>query len=257
MLQYDRIGSTNDVAKELGRIGRADGTVVFAREQTAGRGRRGRVWHSPPGNLYVSLLLRPDAPAPRAAQLGFVAALGLGDAVLDIAGKAIDPRYKWPNDVLVRGRKLAGILLESETGADGRLDFVVIGVGVNILVTPEDVEYPSTSLAAEGVAGVTPEEVLAAFAKRFGRWERRWQRVGFAPVRKAWLARAAGLGEQIRVRLERTTLHGRFVGLDHDGTLLLDTADGRHRIAAGEVFPAEAAGVLRDEPRLSSERSSA
>jgi BirA family biotin operon repressor/biotin-[acetyl-CoA-carboxylase] ligase len=240
MLQYDRIGSTNDAAKQLGREGKADGTVVCAREQTTGRGRRERVWHSPPGNLYVSLLLRPDAPAPRAAQLGFVAALGLGDALLDIAGRAIEPRYKWPNDVLVRGRKLAGILLESETGADGRLDFVVIGVGVNILAAPEDVEYPSTSLMAEGIAGVTPAEMLAAFAKRFGRWERRWQRVGFAPVRKAWLARAAGLGEQIRVRLERTTLLGRFVDLDHDGTLLLDAADGRHRITAGEVFPAAA-----------------
>lgn len=249
MLVYDRVGSTNDVAKELGREGKANHTVVFAREQTAGRGRRGRVWHSPPGNLYVSLLLRPDAPAPRAAQLGFIAALGLGDALLDIAGRAIDPRYKWPNDVLVRGRKLAGILLESETGADGRLDFVVIGVGVNILAMPENVEYPSTSLAAEGITGVTPADVLAAFAYRFGRWERRWQRAGFAPVRKAWLARAAGLGEQIRVRLERASLLGRFVDLDHDGTLLLDAADGRHRIAAGEVFPVGAGstiGVLRD-----------
>lgn len=245
MLQYDSVGSTNDVAKELGRQGKADGTVVFAREQTAGRGRRGRVWQSPPGNLYVSLLLRPDAPVPRVAQLGFVTALGLGDALLDIAGRAIEPHYKWPNDVLVRGRKLAGILLESETGADGRLDFVVIGVGVNILTAPETVENPSTSLAAEGVTGVTPAEMLAAFAKRFGRWERRWQRVGFAPVRKAWMSRATGLGEQIRVRLERTTLLGRFVDLDHDGTLLLDAEDGRHRVAAGEIFPMQSS-VLRD-----------
>lgn len=239
-LQYERVGSTNDAAKELGRAGGADGTVVCAREQTLGRGRRGRVWQSPPGNLYVSLLLRPDAAAPRAAQLGFVAALGLGDALLDVAGGTIDPRYKWPNDLLARGRKLAGILLESETGADGRLDFVVIGVGVNILAMPENVEYPSTSLAAEGVAGVTPAEMLAAFVDRFARWERRWQGAGFAPVREAWLARAAGLGEEIRVRLERTTMLGRFVDLDHDGTLLLDAADGRHRVTAGEVFPVAA-----------------
>jgi BirA family transcriptional regulator, biotin operon repressor / biotin---[acetyl-CoA-carboxylase] ligase len=238
LLQYDRVDSTNDVAKELAREGKPDRTLVWAGEQTAGRGRRGRVWVSPPGNLYLSLLMRPDLPAARAAQLGFVAALGLGDGLAELAGPRLPLRYKWPNDLLAGDRKFAGILLESETSASDRIDFVVIGVGVNILAMPDHVEYPATSLAAEGVCGITPVAVLAAFARHFDQWERRWRRIGFAPLRTAWLARAAGLGADIRVRLERDTLLGRFADLDDDGALLLDSAEGRRRIAAGEVFPA-------------------
>ncbi len=235
---FDAVGSTNDEAKALARHGAPEGALVWASEQTAGRGRRGRTWRSPPGNLYLSLVLRPDGAPPRAAQLGFVAALGLGDALAALAGPALQLRYKWPNDVLAQGRKLAGILLESETAASGRVDFVVVGIGVNLVFAPEDVEFPATSLAAEGVAGVTPAVLLEAFARHFEIWLRRWREEGFAVVRAAWLARASGLGAAIRVRLERTTLAGRFLDLDDDGALVLDGPEGRQRIAAGEVFPA-------------------
>jgi BirA family biotin operon repressor/biotin-[acetyl-CoA-carboxylase] ligase len=233
----DTVGSTNDEAKRLARAGAADRTLIWAREQTAGRGRRGRAWHSPPGNLYLSLIVRPGGAAARAAQLGFVTALALGDALAELAGAALPLHFKWPNDLLVRGRKLAGILLESETSAGDAVDFVVIGMGVNLVSKPGDTEYPTTSLADHGTAGVSPAKLLAAVARHFDRWERRWQAEGFPPVRTAWVARAAGLGDDIRVRLERTTLSGRFRDLDHDGALILDTADGRRRIAAGEVFP--------------------
>jgi len=236
--RFDRVGSTNDEAKSLARAGAADGTLVWAGEQTAGRGRRGRVWQSPPGNLYLSLVLRPDGAPSRVAQLGFVAALGLGDALTLLAGPALPLRYKWPNDLLVGGKKLAGILLESETSGAASVDFVVVGIGVNIRSSPDDVEFPATSLAAEGVTDVTPAQVLAAFAQVFGDWARRWRAEGFAPVRAAWLARATGLGTAIRVRLERTTLRGRFLDLADDGALVLDGAGGRQCIAAGEVFPA-------------------
>ncbi|HEV8680248.1 MAG TPA: biotin--[acetyl-CoA-carboxylase] ligase [Stellaceae bacterium] len=238
LLIYDRVGSTNDIAKELARAGKPDRTLVWAREQTAGRGRRGRVWHSPPGNFYLSFVLRPAVPATRAAQLGFVTALGLGDALIDLAGHRLDLRYKWPNDLLVGGKKIAGILLESETAVTGDVEFVVVGVGVNTAEAPENVEYPATSLAAEGVSGVTASAMLTAFARRFDRWDRRWQRFGFAPVRAAWMERAAGLGDDIRVRLGSATLTGRFADLGGDGALVLDAADGRRRIAAGDVFPA-------------------
>jgi BirA family transcriptional regulator, biotin operon repressor / biotin---[acetyl-CoA-carboxylase] ligase len=232
------LGSTNDEAKILARAGAPAGTLVWASEQTAGRGRRGRVWQSPPGNLYLSLLLRPDGAPGRAAQLSFVAALGLGDALAALAGPSLQLRYKWPNDLLVNDRKLAGILLESDTGANDRVDFVVVGIGVNIVSAPDDVEFPATSLAAEGVAGITPPMLLEGFARHFGIWERCWRVEGFGPVRAAWLARASGLGETIRVRLERSTLLGRFLDLDADGALVLDVAQGRRRVAAGEVFPA-------------------
>jgi BirA family biotin operon repressor/biotin-[acetyl-CoA-carboxylase] ligase len=234
---YASVGSTNDAAKTLARAGAPDMTLVWADEQTAGRGRRGRFWLSPPGNLYLSLVLRPECPAPRAAQLGFVAALGLGDALTPLVGPALQLRYKWPNDLLADGRKLAGILLESETRASDRVDFVVMGIGVNIVAAPGNVEFPATSLTAQGVAGVTPEAVLEGFTRHFADWARRWRDEGFAPVRAAWLMAASGLGEAIRVRLDRGTLFGRFRDLDADGALVLDAAEGSRRIAAGDVFP--------------------
>ena len=258
--RFAAVGSTNDEAKALARAGAPGGTLVWADEQTAGRGRRGRSWVSPPGNLYLSLLLRPDSEPARAAQLGFVAALGLADALAELAGPALELRCKWPNDILANGWKLAGILLEAEAGAGGRVDFVIIGIGVNIASAPARAEYPATSLAAEGIADVSPATLLAAFARHFDRWHRRWCEAGFAPVRAAWLDRAVGLGEPVRVRLDRMTLDGRFADLDEDGALLLDTADGRRRIAAGDVFPltgAEAPGGHRDAPRSPPARSSA
>ena len=233
---YATIGSTNDEAKALARTGAADGTLVWADQQTAGRGRRGRIWLSPPGNLYLSLVLRPECAASRAAQLGFVAALGLGDALATLVGPAL--RYKWPNDLLVDGRKLAGILLESETSASDRVDFVVVGIGVNIVSAPENIEFPATSLAGRGIAGVSPAVLLDGFVRHFAGWVRRWREEGFVPVRAAWLAAASGLGERVSVRLERNTLVGRFRDLDEDGALVLDAAEGSRRIAAGEIFPA-------------------
>jgi len=238
LCHYATLGSTNGEAKALARAGAPDGTLVWADEQTAGRGRRGRVWLSPPGNLYLSLVMRPAGAPSRAAQLGFVAALGLGDALAALAGPALHLRYKWPNDLLANGRKFAGILLESETSANDSVDFVVVGIGVNIVCAPGDVEFPATSLIAEGVAGVTPPVLLEGFARHFEGWARRWGEAGFAPLRMAWLARASGLGERVRVRLERSTLFGRFLDLDDDGALVLDAAEGRRRIAAGDVFPA-------------------
>jgi BirA family biotin operon repressor/biotin-[acetyl-CoA-carboxylase] ligase len=237
LVRYDRLGSTNDEAKSLARAGAAEGTLVWAGEQTAGRGRRGRTWVSPPGNLYMSLVLRPDRSAAAAAQLGFVAALGLGEAIGELTGPALELRFKWPNDLLVDSRKLAGILLESETSANDQVDFVVIGIGANLASAPTGVEYPATSLAEQGFAGVTPPQLLDAFARYFDEWLQRWRFDGFAPVRTAWLARASGIGDAIRVRLERDTLLGRFHDLDSDGALLLDAPEGRRRIAAGEVFP--------------------
>lgn len=125
-----------------------------------------------------------------------------------------------------------------ENAAGDKVDFVVIGIGVNIAHMPRDVEFPATSLAAEGVAGITPAVLLEGFVRHFSDWARRWRAEGFAPVRAAWLAAASGLGEPVRVRLERDTLLGRFQDLDEDGALVLDGAEGRRRITAGEVFPA-------------------
>src|SRR5690348_1654566 len=141
---YDTIGSTNDEAKALARAGAAEGTLVWAGEQTAGRGRRGRVWSSPPGNLYLTLIVRPSVPPPRAAQLGFIASVALAEGIAALCGPSLDIGCKWPNDILIAGRKLAGILLESEISGGEATDFVVIGSGANLMSRPDEVEYKAT-----------------------------------------------------------------------------------------------------------------
>lgn len=236
-VHYASIGSTNDAAKEFAREGAPAGTLVWADQQTAGRGRRGRAWQSPPGNLYLSLVLRPPGPPVRAAQLGFVAALALSDALAPYA-VTHELRCKWPNDVLLDGSKIAGILLESETGGGNAVEFVILGMGVNLVAAPDVTEFPAISLKAAGIVPPSPGIALAAFAGHFDEWHRRWEGQGFAPIRRAWLDRASGVGQTIRVRLERASFTGRFLDIDEEGGLLLDDAGVHRRIAAGEVFPA-------------------
>ncbi len=237
LVARDTVGSTNDEAKRLARQGAAEGTLVWAMEQTAGRGRRGRSWSSPRGNLYASLILRPASPPDRAAQLGFVAALAVGDALLEVVPGLAGLACKWPNDVLAGGRKIAGILLESEMGDGENLAFLVVGVGVNLVSAPPDAEFRATSVAGEGCLPPTPRAALETFARRFDAWTRRWRAEGFGPVRDAWRARAIAFGEQIQVRLDTATLQGKFVDIDQQGTLLLETESGLRLIAAGDVFP--------------------
>ena len=247
LIALDEAGSTNDEAKERAAGGAPEGTVVWARQQRAGRGRRGRTWVSPPGNLYLSVVLRPACEARRVAQLSFVAALAVLDLVDGhLPGRA---RCKWPNDVLVDGGKVAGILLESALGPGGRVDWVVLGIGVNFASHPGlEGPIPSTSLSAAGVSPLAPEDalpsVLAALARR--RWE--WETQGFAAVRRAWLARAHGLGGPVTVANGGRKLVGTFEGLDEEGALVL-TQPGAERlsIAAGDVFfgDAEAAHAAR------------
>ncbi|HVH79438.1 MAG TPA: biotin--[acetyl-CoA-carboxylase] ligase [Stellaceae bacterium] len=240
LIAYDTIGSTNDEAKRLARDGEPEGMVICAGEQTLGRGRRGRAWASPPGNLYASILLRPECSVGAVAQLGFVAALSLAAAIDDLAPKIII-RCKWPNDLLANEKKVAGILLETEMTAADHADFTVVGTGVNLASSPPDTPYPATSLAAEGAEGIAPTVLVGTYIRHFADYLSLWRAQGFAPIRDAWLARAAGLGEPIQVRLERSTLDGRFLDLDNDGALLLDLPTGCRRITAGEIFPAQAA----------------
>jgi BirA family transcriptional regulator, biotin operon repressor / biotin---[acetyl-CoA-carboxylase] ligase len=237
LLTHAALPSTSDEAKRLAENDAPAGTLVWALEQSAGRGRQGRSWVSPPGNLYVSLILRPAVAVAVAAQLGFVASLAVADACAEAApGAAL--ACKWPNDVLLAGKKLAGILLESQARPDGQLDWLVLGIGINLAHHPEGTDFPATSLAASGV-DIAADVALACLGKRFVEWYERWQEgAGFAAIRAAWLGRAHRIGQPIRVRLINAALAGRFAGLDEDGALLLETEAGRRRIASGEVFPA-------------------
>jgi BirA family transcriptional regulator, biotin operon repressor / biotin---[acetyl-CoA-carboxylase] ligase len=238
LVSRETVGSTNDEARNLARDGAAEGTVVWALAQTAGRGRRGRHWSSPRGNLYASLILRPACSADRAAQLGFVAALTVMDALSELVPGIDGVAGKWPNDVLVKGRKIAGILLESEMSEGGNLAYLVVGAGVNLVSAPPDAEFRATSVAGEGYPPPPPGAALEALARHFDAWAKRWRAQGFGPVRDAWRARSIGFGEQIQVRLDTATLRGKFVDLDHQGRLLLETDGGLQLISAGDVFPA-------------------
>jgi BirA family transcriptional regulator, biotin operon repressor / biotin---[acetyl-CoA-carboxylase] ligase len=233
----ERVASTNDEARRLAEDGAPAGLVVVAREQTRGRGRYGRSWTSPPGNLYASVLLRPDCTLAASAQLSLVAGLALGEALAGLGPPDLAIALKWPNDVLVNGAKTAGILLESAARTDGRAGWVIVGSGVNIVSCPKDTPYPATCLVAEGFAPLEPLTLLEAYLGALDRWLGTWQAAGFAAVRGAWRARSFGLGGEIRLRLEREELCGRFVDLTEGGALLVEEAGGRRReIAAGEVF---------------------
>lgn len=238
---FGTLESTNETAKAMADAGAADGTVVAAGTQTAGRGRYGRSWGSPPGNLYLSVVLRETGPAATRAQLSFVAAVGLGAAVSGLTPAALAVGFKWPNDVLVDGRKVAGLLLESGGGAAD--PWTVLGVGVNLVAHPAETTHPATDLAAAG-APVAAETLAARFLAELADWRARWRTQGFAPVRAAWLGAAPGRGGPVTVRLPgRSARAGTFVDLDEDGALVFrpDTGGPDERITAGEVFfpPAE------------------
>lgn len=242
LVALERTGSTNDVARQLAGEGAEDGTLVWALEQTKGRGRQGRPWTSPPGNLYCSLVLRPDCATADAPQLSFLAALAVGGMLGGMVPPLTDLRYKWPNDVLLNDRKAAGILLESAVKTDGTLDFLVLGVGVNVTSHPKDAAFPATSIRAEGAEPVELAEVLESFARHLLAWVDRWLDEGFAPVRAAWLKRAWRLGERLAIDLGGEAVTGRFAGLAANGALELELDGGARRmIAAGDVRAARAA----------------
>jgi BirA family biotin operon repressor/biotin-[acetyl-CoA-carboxylase] ligase len=239
LIAHDLVGSTNAEALQLARNGEAGPLWITAARQSAGRARRGRSWVSEPGNLYASLLLTNLASAGHWAELSFVAALALHDAVVEVAPK-LKPRLaiKWPNDLLLDRAKFAGIFIEGEGRvAGGGADAVVIGIGVNCVSHPAGTERPATDLGAAGVP-VSPATLFAALtAKMLGRLAQWNAGEGFSTIRADWLARAAGLGEEIRVQLPDRTLSGRFEALDATGGLVLRLPDGsRQIITAGDVF---------------------
>ncbi len=238
LLSFDEIDSTNSEARRQALAGAEDGTLIWALRQTKGRGRQARSWSSPPGNLYISLVLRPDCSASQAAQLSFVAALALYDAIGSLLPPAVECHLKWPNDVLVGERKIAGILLESQLSAQGGLEWLILGIGLNVGRHPQEARVEATSLQDEGSdRSVDVVIALEAVARHFLTWVNRWLEDGFEPIRSTWLQRAFGLGKKIDVRLPKETLTGVFLGLDEDGALILQLPMGEERrISAGDVY---------------------
>ncbi len=235
VLTFDTLGSTNDEAMDRLRRGEPGGFFVTAERQTSGRGRRGRSWVSSSGNLHASIGLVDPSALPVAPQLGLVAAVALADALRRLTRD--DPRLtlKWPNDVLIGGAKLAGILLESAALADGRLA-CVIGFGVNCRCHPEDADYPATDLAEAGFS-LEPAEVLTALSETLASALTLWNGGGdFPAIRRAWLEFGPTPGTPVVVATPRGRISGSFGGLAPAGHLLVDTPQGRVTIDAGDVF---------------------
>jgi BirA family biotin operon repressor/biotin-[acetyl-CoA-carboxylase] ligase len=226
---HAELDSTNEEARRQAEAGEWGPRWILALRQSAGRGRRGRAWVSPEGNLATTLLLRPGASQAVSGQLSFAAALATAEMASHFAPDAAIA-VKWPNDVLADGRKLAGILLEGGNG------WLAIGIGVNLAAHPEGTEFPATSLAQLGIAPPSPEQALTVLAARFAHWYDLWMQSGFESLRAAWLARAFGVGAQIRARLPQETRQGVFQGIDASGALLLNEGGHVRAIAAGEVF---------------------
>jgi BirA family biotin operon repressor/biotin-[acetyl-CoA-carboxylase] ligase len=215
-------------------------TWILAHRQTGARGRRGRAWDMPMGNFAATLAVRDRSNTIHSAQRSFTAALALYDAFVAITGRADSFALKWPNDVLLNGGKVAGILLE---GIRQKQDAVgiAVGIGVNLANAPKPTEVEEHALRPVSLAGefgitVTPEDFLDIIAPIYARYETQHMQLGFGPIREAWLARATKLGEVITARLPNETITGTFETLDENGYLILQTPKERRKLAAADIF---------------------
>jgi BirA family transcriptional regulator, biotin operon repressor / biotin---[acetyl-CoA-carboxylase] ligase len=239
VLYFESLDSTNEEALRQLAEGCQGPLWIVAGEQTHGRGRGGRSWHSPKGNLYASLLLRLNVSAAVATELSFVAALAAYDAIASqLPSEQIGAlRLKWPNDVMLAGAKIAGILIESLADPKGSGLAAIIGIGINVSSAPSDTGRPATAL---GAAPADCSRVFGALAAAFESWRGRWDEgKGFASVREAWLARAHVLGEAVSVNLYGSSIRGTFRGVDERGALQLETSAGVViTLNAGDIIPA-------------------
>jgi BirA family biotin operon repressor/biotin-[acetyl-CoA-carboxylase] ligase len=234
----ETVDSTNRVAMELARRGAPEGTVVLADCQTAGRGRLQRSWQSPPGcNLYLSVILRPAIPPHDASQITLLAGVAVAEAISVVCSERVG--IKWPNDLLIGGRKVCGILTEART-ARGVIDSIVVGVGLNVNVERANFDpahrETATSLREETGREHSREDLLFLLCERLEKWYGTFLHEGFAPVREAWLARVEMAGKRLRVLFLDEVQEGVFAGIDRDGALLIADEQGAvRRITAGDA----------------------
>ncbi len=223
--------STQDMVRNMADAGEPEGLAIQSLQQTKGRGRHGNEWASPMGNLYLSVLLRPTCKADVAGQVAFVTGLALSDAIGEVMDVSHTKTLKWPNDILIDGKKISGILLESKLDKHGRVDYLIIGTGVNIFAPPEGTEgldrIKKERLAVNTFRDLYLEKLLDRYTS--------WQNKGFAPVREAWLKQAHGMDKNMKIRLPEITYEGIFRGIDETGALIADVDGTQRTFTAGEV----------------------
>lgn len=239
LMYLPEVDSTNTWIRELAETGAQEGTVAVADQQTAGRGRLGRRWESPAGvNLYCSVLLRPDIPVQQAPQLTFLSAVAVSDTLKELYGLQVE--VKWPNDILVRGAKIAGLLNEMSAETE-RIHFVVLGLGINLNMNPDQfpagISYPATSVALETGHAIDRRRFLKALLQRLDGCYLEFLEKGFGPIRRRWESLCSVMNQSVTVNQgQAREFAGTVVGLDPDGALRLQTPDGCiERILAGEV----------------------
>jgi BirA family biotin operon repressor/biotin-[acetyl-CoA-carboxylase] ligase len=240
VLHFESLDSTNEEALRQLAAGAQDPLWIVAKEQTKGRGRGGRHWQSPKGNLFASLLLRLNVSATVATQLSFVAALAAYDAIATELAAAQIPnlRLKWPNDLMLSGAKIAGILIESLAAPDGKALAVVVGIGINVSVVPT---IPGRSAVALGREPAACKRVFEALKNAAAAWLDCWDEGrGFPAIREAWLDLAHAPGEPISVNLNGASIRGKFHGVGEGGGLELETAPGVViTVNAGDIYPGQ------------------
>jgi BirA family biotin operon repressor/biotin-[acetyl-CoA-carboxylase] ligase len=232
IVHYERVDSTQATAFALAAEGADDGTVVVADYQAAGRGRRGRTWEAAPGQgLLSTILVRPRLAPAQWPAYSLVTAVAVAETLARTA--ALAARLKWPNDVLIAGRKIAGVLLESRSVGDTATAVVAVGIGINLgqRAFPAALAARATSVAIEADRAVSRDVMLAALLDAFDGWRARLEGEGMAPVRARWLALADTIGRRVSI----DGVSGVAVDLDQDGALVLEDGGRRHRVMAGEV----------------------
>ncbi len=235
---YEETGSTNDDAFRLGVNGAQEGTVIIAESQNAGKGRMQRVWHSPPGtNIYTSVILRPSFEPARAPQLSIAAGVAVAETLDPYCrGQAC---LKWPNDVLIGGKKVCGILAQMKT-TERKIDFVVLGIGINVNLRleqfPSDIRQIATSLAIEAGHELSRLELINRLYENLTKWYKSLLNCGFEPVRDAWLSRSPMIGKRVQVMFHEEAISGTAMGLSEDGSLMLQTDSNKTlRVSAGDA----------------------
>lgn len=240
LLSFDLLDSTNEEAKRIAKSGGGHGAFIWAKRQTAGKGRLGRSWVSAEGNLFVSILLQPQKTLPELSQLSFVAAIAVIDSLIPLLKPGQNLQCKWPNDILLDGKKLGGILLESFRSGEGSAQWVTVGVGINVDSFPPQTDFPATCLKDAGVELISAKIILSRFIHHFIESYNMWNKKGFAPVRKEWLQSAWNMGKPVCARLPDGEVRGFAEGIDEQGSLVLKLADGKKQLVlAGDIFPSE------------------
>lgn len=234
-LYFNTLTSTIDEARTQVLRGAKDETVIVAYRQIKGRGRRGRTWEDLPGNLYMTYITYLDCPLLRALQLSFVTCVAVGEYLRAQMPPGPVLTYKWPNDVLLNGRKVGGLLLESFPVPEKKETAYLLSCGLNLVTQPQEVRYPTTSLQNENIY-LSLEETLHGITASLSSYITLWKEQGFSPIYDLWMKYAAGVDQKISFDLQGILQTGIFKGIDREGALLLRTSEGLKKFSAGDVL---------------------